>query len=350
MPVKGIAYSLLLLVGPQSVGWKCLSEDIILASYSWIYVYMLAYNWQVWDREKVVLIPDHYIFTADERANRNVDILREFALEQDIKYFYDIKDLSNFRANPDYKGVCHVALAQEGHCRPGEVLFGTDSHTCNAGAFGQFATGIGNTDAGFIMGTGKLLIKVPPTLRFVLDGEMPKHLLAKDLILQIIGEISVAGATYRAMEFVGTAVDAMTMEDRMTLCNMVVEAGGKNGVVPADSTTFKYLEGKTTVPYEPVASDAEASFLQEYRFDVSKLEPVVAKPHSPDNRGLARECKDVKIDRVYIGSCTGGKTEDFLAAAQLMATSVSFLHSENTFLVSDNSPRLKPNYCVIDLQ
>jgi 3-isopropylmalate/(R)-2-methylmalate dehydratase large subunit len=181
------------------------------------------------------------------------------------------------QANPDYKGVCHVALAQEGHCRPGEVLFGTDSHTCNAGAFGQFATGIGNTDAGFIMGTGKLLIKVPPTLRFVLDGEMPKHLLAKDLILQIIGEISVAGATYRAMEFVGTAVDAMTMEDRMTLCNMVVEAGGKNGVVPADSTTFKYLEGKTTVPYEPVASDAEASFLQEYRFDVSKLEPVVAK-------------------------------------------------------------------------
>ncbi|KAH8972275.1 hypothetical protein BDL97_02G186600 [Sphagnum fallax] len=234
-------------------------------------------------------------------------------MEQDIKYFYDIKDLSNFRANPDYKGVCHVALAQEGHCCPGEVLFGTDSHTCNAGAFGQFATGIGNTDAGFIMGTGKLLIKVPPTLRFVLDGEMPEQAL-------IIGEISLVGATYRAMEFVGTEVDAITMEDRMTLCNMVVEAGGKNGVVPADSTTFKYLEGKATVPYQPIASDAEASFLQEYRFDVSKLEPVVAKPHSPDNRGLARECKDVKIDRVYIGSCTGGKTEDFLAAAQLMAT------------------------------
>jgi len=215
-------------------------------------------NAKVWDREKVVLIPDHYIFTADERANRNVDILRDFAHEQNIKYFYDITDRSNFRANPDYKGVCHVALAQEGHCRPGEVLFGTDSHTCNAGAFGQFATGIGNTDAGFIMGTGKLLIKVPPTLRFVLDGEMPKHLLAKDLILQIIGEISVAGATYRAMEFVGTAVDAMTMEDRMTLCNMVVEAGGKNGVVPADATTFKYLEGKTDKPYQVFASDGNA--------------------------------------------------------------------------------------------
>ncbi|KAH8972273.1 hypothetical protein BDL97_02G186400 [Sphagnum fallax] len=158
-----------------------------------------------------------------------------------------------------------------------------------------------------------------------------KHLLAKDLILQVIGEISLAGATYRAMEFVGTEVDAITMEDKMTLCNMVVEAGGKNGVVPADSTTFKYLEGKATVPYQPIASDAEASFLQEYRFDVSKLEPVVAKPHSPDNRGLARECKDVKIDRVYIGSCTGGKTEDFLAAAQLMATSGQTV--KPTFLV-----------------
>ncbi|KAH9573149.1 hypothetical protein CY35_02G190100 [Sphagnum magellanicum] len=165
--------------------------------------------------------------------------------------------------------VCHVALAQEGHCRPGEVPFGTYSHTCNAGACGQFATRIGNTDASFIMGTGKLLIKVfvlGPTCADSLKDEMEplcpsKHLLAKDLILQIIGEISVAGATYRAMEFVGIVVDAMTMEDRMTLCNMVVEAGGKNGVVPADSTTFKYLEGKTTVPYEPVASDAKASFL-----------------------------------------------------------------------------------------
>jgi 3-isopropylmalate/(R)-2-methylmalate dehydratase large subunit len=182
---------------------------------------------KVWDKEKIVLIPDHYIFTADERANRNVDILRDFAKEQDIKYFYDITDRSNFKANPDYKGVCHIALAQEGHTRPGEVLFGTDSHTCNAGAFGQFATGIGNTDAGFIMGTGKLLIKVPATMRFVLEGELPPYLLAKDLILQIIGDISVAGATYRTMEFAGSTVESLTMEERMTLCNMVIEAGGK---------------------------------------------------------------------------------------------------------------------------
>lgn len=280
-----------------------------------------GHNAKVWDREKIVIIPDHYIFTSDERANRNVDILRDFVKEQNIKYFYDITDLSDFKVNPDYKGVCHVALAQEGHCRPGEVLLGTDSHTCNAGAFGQFATGIGNTDAGFVLGTGKILLKVPPTLRFVLDGEMPDYLLAKDLILQIIGEISVSGATYKSMEFVGSTVESLTMEERMTLCNMVVEAGGKNGVVPADATTFKYLEGKTSIPYEPVYSDGQARFVSEYRFDVSKLEPLVAKPHSPDNRALARECKDVKIDRVYIGSCTGGKTEDFMAVAKVFLAS-----------------------------
>nr|GEW99475.1 isopropyl malate isomerase large subunit 1 [Tanacetum cinerariifolium] len=137
----------------------------------------------------------------------------------------------------------------------------------------------------------------------------------------IIGEISVSGATYKAMEFVGSTVESLTMEERMTLCNMVVEAGGKNGIVPADATTFKYLEGKTSLPYEPVYSDGEARFLEEYRIDVTKLEPLVAKPHSPDNRALARECKDVKIDRVYIGSCTGGKTEDFLAAARVLLAS-----------------------------
>ncbi len=273
---------------------------------------------QVWDKEKIVLIPDHYIFTADERANRNVDILRDFAEEQQIKYFYDIRDRSDFKANPDYKGVCHIALAQEGHTRPGEVLFGTDSHTCNAGAFGQFATGIGNTDAGFIMGTGKLLIKVPATMRFVLDGELPNYLLAKDLILQIIGDIGVAGATYRTLEFAGETVTQMNMEERMTLCNMAIEAGGKNGTVAADETTFEYVRARTNLPFQPVYTDADAKFYSDRHYDVSQLEPVVAKPHSPDNKALARECRDVKIDRVYIGSCTGGKASDFLNAAKII--------------------------------
>ncbi|KAF2568838.1 hypothetical protein F2Q68_00026629 [Brassica cretica] len=286
---------------------------------------------EVWDSEKIVVIPDHYIFTTDKRANRNVDIMREHCREQNIKYFYDITDLGDFRANPDYKGVCHVALAQEGHCRPGEVLLGTDSHTCTAGAFGQFATGIGNTDAGFVLGTGKILLKVPPTMRFILDGEMPSYLQAKDLILQasvicltdfvfltiisyrsiitvIIGEISVAGATYKTMEFSGTTIESLTMEERMTLCNMVVEAGGKNGVIPPDATTFNYVENRTSVPFQPVYSDGNARYNDNPMVPLCKYGFLIA---------LSRECKDVKIDRVYIGSCTGGKTEDFMAAAKL---------------------------------
>jgi 3-isopropylmalate/(R)-2-methylmalate dehydratase large subunit len=297
---------------------KLMTHDVCGPGTFGIFQKEFGENAQVWDNERVVLIPDHYIFTADPRANRNVDILREMAQKYNIKYFYDIKDRSNFKANPDYKGVCHVALAQEGHCKPGEVLFGTDSHTCNAGAFGQFATGVGNTDAGFILGTGKLLIKVPPTMRFVMDGEMPEYLLAKDLILQIIGEIGVAGATYKAMEFVGSAIDSMNMDERMTICNMVVEAGGKNGVIAPDQTTFDYVQARTSEQFEPVYSDATASYIADYKWDVSKLEPLVAAPHSPDNRKTARECSDVKIDRVYIGSCTGGKTEDFLSAAKLL--------------------------------
>lgn len=273
---------------------------------------------RVWDPNRVIIIPDHYIFTEDKRANRNVDTLRQFAKDQDIKYFYDISDLSDFRANPDYKGVCHVALAQEGHTRSGEILFGTDSHTCNAGAFGMFASGIGNTDAGFILGTGKLLVKVPQTMRFQLNGNIPDYILAKDLILQIIGDIGVAGATYRAMEFTGSSVSNLSMEERMTLCNMAVEAGGKNGLIAADEVTEAYLKARGTAPTEVFRSDLDASFYADYSYHVPSLEPVVAKPHSPDNRALARECSDVRIDRVYIGSCTGGKTEDFLAAARIL--------------------------------
>ena len=296
-----------------------------------------------------------------------MDLLREYARKYDIKHFYDITDRSDFQANPNYKGVCHVALAQEGHAIPGEVLFGTDSHTCNAGAFGMFASGIGNTDAGFVLGTGKLLIKVPQTLHFRLVGEMPSYLLAKDLILQIIGEIGVrtprqrsvcvlrtehapclrshrrrgclrglsrrlwraragaacvrslqarghsaargaqvAGATYKAMEFSGETLAAMNMDERMTICNMAVEAGGKNGCIAPDQTTFDYVDTRAPgYDYTPQYADAGASYAQEYTIDVSKLEPLVAAPHSPDNRKTARECADVAIDRVYIGSCTG---------------------------------------------
>ena len=273
---------------------------------------------KVWDNEGIIIIPDHFIFTDDPLCNRNVDILRDIAAKQNIKYFYDITDKSDFKANPKYKGVCHVALAQEGHAKPGEVLFGTDSHTCNAGAFGEFASGVGNTDAAFIVGTGKLLIKVPPTIRFTLEGEMPEYLLAKDLILHIIGEITVAGGTYKSLEFGGSTIEGMSMEERMTICNMVVEAGAKNGIVPPDKITFDYVDARSDQPYEAMYPDKDAAYVQEYVIDVEKLKPVVAAPHSPDNRKTCEEVAGTPIDRVYVGSCTGGKTEDFLAMAKIL--------------------------------
>jgi 3-isopropylmalate/(R)-2-methylmalate dehydratase large subunit len=269
---------------------------------------------RVWDKEKVVLIPDHYIFTKDAMANRNVDVLRQFAKEQDIKYFYDV-------GTDKYKGVCHIALPEEGHTRPGEVLLGTDSHTCTAGAFGEFATGIGNTDAGFVLGTGKLWLKVPPTMRFVFKGNLPPYLMAKDLILAVIGDIGVDGATYRAMEFDGDGVFALNIEERMTLCNMAIEAGGKNGIIAADDVTFDYVNKRNAggKAYSPVTTDAGATFAFEKVYDVSKLEPVIAKPHSPDNKAFVSTVKGTKLDRAYIGSCTGGKLTDFKAAAALLA-------------------------------
>lgn len=266
---------------------------------------------KVWDREKVVVIPDHYIFTQDVHANRNVVLLRQMAAEQDLPHFYDV-------GTARYKGVCHMALAEEGFNRPGQVLFGTDSHTCTSGAFGTFATGVGNTDAAFIMGTGKLWVKVPPTLRFVFDGALPPYLTAKDLILQIIGDIGIDGATYMAMEFDGEAVYDLPVHERMTLTNMAIEAGGKSGIIAPDEKTLDYVRARTDAPFEPVYGDADARFHREYRYDVSTLEPVVAKPHRPDNRAKVSEVAGTPLGRAYIGSCTGGKLEDFEAAARVL--------------------------------
>src|SRR5881409_238721 len=245
---------------------------------------------RVWDREKVVVIPDHYIFTKDLHAHRNLDLLRSFVTEQQLPYFYDV-------GTPKYKGVCHIALPEEGHTRPGEVLFGTDSHTCTAGAFGEFATGIGNTDAGFVMGTGKLWVKVPPTMRFVFHGQLPPYLMAKDLILAVIGDIGCDGATYKAMEFDGDGVYALNIEERMTLCNMVIEAGGKNGVIAPDQVTLDYVNSRDSShkPYTVTKSDVGTRYCFEQVYDVTKLEPVVAKPHSPDNRAYVSEVRGTKL-------------------------------------------------------
>jgi 3-isopropylmalate/(R)-2-methylmalate dehydratase large subunit len=266
---------------------------------------------RVWDPERVVIIPDHYIFTADEKARRNVELLRAFVREQKLPHYYD-------PGTPAYRGVCHLALPEAGHVRPGEVIFGTDSHTCTHGALGAFATGVGNTDAAFILGTGKLLIKVPPTLRFSLNGRPPDYLTAKDMILRIIGDIGVDGATYCAMEFRGPAVEALEVEERMTLCNMAVEAGAKNGIIEPDGKTLAYVRARTRRPPEEIRGDADAPVARAWNYDVASFEPCVAEPHLPSNYALARERTHVKLDRAYIGSCTGGKLTDFLMAARIL--------------------------------
>lgn len=267
---------------------------------------------RVWDPEKLVIIPDHYIFTKDKYANRNVDILRGFAADQNLPNYYDV-------GTDRYKGVCHIALPEEGFTRPGEVLFGTDSHTCTAGAFGQFATGIGNTDAAFIMGTGKLWVKVPETMRFEFEGDrMPPYLMAKDIILQIIGDIGTDGATYRTMEFAGPGIKALNIEDRMTITNMVIEAGGKNGVIEPDEVTEAYVKARTDKPFEMVYSDPDANYHSVRSYNLEEMVPMVAKPHSPDNKATAEELKGTELTRAYIGSCTGGKLTDFIAAAEII--------------------------------
>ncbi len=302
-------------------------------------------NARVWDPEKIVITPDHYIFVADPKCNRNVDILREFAREQGIKYFYDVIDDPRGKWTYDpakgpfvrqygshYAGVCHSALPTHGHTRPGEVLLGTDSHTCTAGAFGEFATGIGNTDAGFVMGTGKLLLKVPQTMRFYLDGALPKGVMAKDIILHLIGEIGFDGATYRAMQFDGPGARSLSMDDRMTIANMAIEAGGKNGVFEPDEKAFAYVNERirangTKATYDPVFCDKQQTFVYDKAFDLSKLEPTVACHPNPGNRRLAKELGHITLDRAYIGSCTGGKTSDFLAFAQIVKGRKVKLHT-----------------------
>ena len=291
---------------------------------------------KVWDRHKVVIMPDHYIFTADSKSNRNVDCLREFARQQGITYFYDViddpqgrwvfdpkKGPSQRQHGSHYAGVCHTALPQKGHTRPGEVLFGTDSHTCMAGAFNEFATGIGNTDAGFVLGAGKLLLKVPETMHFLFEGKLQPGVMAKDVILHLIGEIGFDGATYRAMQFDGPGVASLSMDDRMTIANMAIEAGGKNGIFTFDAQTQAYVDHRcklngTKPSYNPVTPDANQRFVAEAPVDLSRLEPTVACHPDPGQRKLARDLAHIRLDRAYIGSCTGGKTSDFLDFARLV--------------------------------
>ncbi len=266
---------------------------------------------KIWDKKKLVIFPDHYIFTKNAQANRNVNILREFASEYGIENYYDV-------GTDRYKGVCHIALAEEGYNIPGTVLFGTDSHTCTSGAFGMFSTGVGNTDAAFILGTGKIWEKVPESLKFIFNGELPKYITAKDLILEVLGDITTDGGTYRALEFDGDAVFRMEMDERMTLTNMAIEAGAMNGIIKADTVTENYVKERTNKSFEIFESDLDAKYRSVYNYDVTNMEPLVAKPHSPDNKDTVYNVKGRKLTKCYIGSCTGGKLSDFVNAAKII--------------------------------
>lgn len=268
-------------------------------------------NAKIWDKDKLVIFPDHYIFTANTQANRNVNTLREFAAEQNLPHYYDV-------GTDRYKGVCHMALAEEGYNVPGTILFGTDSHTCTSGAFGMFSTGVGNTDAAFILGTGKMWEKIPESLKFTFNGELPHYLTAKDLILQVLGDVTTNGGTYRALEFDGEAVFALGVEERMTLTNMAIEAGGMNGIIAADDLTIHYVKQRTDKEIQLFESDGDANYRAKYQYDTSKIEPLVAKPHSPDNLDTVRNVQGTELTECYIGSCTGGKLEDYVNAAKII--------------------------------
>ncbi len=268
-------------------------------------------NAKVWDKNKLVIFPDHYIFTQNAQANRNIEILRKFASDENLPNFYDV-------GTERYKGVCHIALAEEGYNIPGTALFGSDSHTCTSGAFGLFSTGVGNTDAAFILGTGKIWEKVPESMKFIFQGELPPYITAKDMILQILGDITTDGATYRSLEFDGEAVFDLSIDERMTLTNMAIEAGAMNGIIKADDKTINYVKEITNKPFDLFESDADAKYHSVFEYDASKLEPVVAKPHSPDNRDTVRNVEGNKITKCYVGSCTGGKISDFRNAAKII--------------------------------
>lgn len=266
---------------------------------------------KVWNADRFIMIPDHFVYTADPLANQNIRLMRSFAAEQGVRHFYDV-------GTPIYKGVCHIALAEGGHNRPGEVLLGTDSHTVTSGAFGTFAIGVGNTDAAFALGTGTIPLKVPATIRVNYNGVLPAHVLAKDLILELIGQLTIEGATYMTLEFGGSVVDAMSVESRMTLCNMVVECGAKNGIMVPNAATLDYLASHTEIPFEVMTPDADAVYAQVIDIDVSALQPRVAKPHCPDNVVDVDNLSDIPLAQAYIGSCTGGKLEDFVDAARVL--------------------------------
>jgi 3-isopropylmalate/(R)-2-methylmalate dehydratase large subunit len=263
---------------------------------------------KVFDRDKVVLIPDHFTPNKDIDSAQQCKFMREFAREQELTHYYDVGEM----------GIEHALLPEQGIVLPGDLVIGADSHTCTYGALGAFATGVGSTDLAAAMMTGEVWFKVPETMKIVFHGKTKKWVSGKDLILHIIGSIGVDGALYKAMEFAGETIGQLSMADRLTIANMVIEAGAKNGIFIPDNITKAYVEVRAKRPYTFYDSDSDAQYADVIDIDVSKIEPQVAFPHIPSNvRGIS-QVGNVKIDQVVIGSCTNGRIEDLRVAAGIL--------------------------------
>jgi 3-isopropylmalate/(R)-2-methylmalate dehydratase large subunit len=262
---------------------------------------------KVFDPKKIIMVPDHFCPNKDILSAEQAKMLREFARKYNLVYF-----------EVGRMGIEHVLLPEQGLVLPGDVVIGADSHTCTYGAVGAFATGMGSTDIAVGMATGEIWMKVPNTIKFVYHGKPGKWVGGKDLILYTIGDIGVDGALYSAMEFTGSAIDALPMDGRFTMANMAIEAGGKAGVFRVDDKTIDYVKGRAKRPYTVYDSDDDAEYYKVIEYDISKLEPQVALPHLPSNSKPVSEVSNITIDQVVIGSCTNGRLDDLRNAASII--------------------------------
>ncbi len=285
---------------------------------------------RVFDSEKVALVPDHFTPNRDIPSAEQCRKLREFARKLKIKYYYEVG-----RA-----GIEHALLPEEGLTLPGELIIGADSHTCTYGAVGAFSTGVGSTDLAFALLTGKIWLRVPESVKIVFYGRLKKWTTAKDLILHLIGDIGVNGANYRSLEFTGEAIESLSMEGRFTICNMVIEAGAKNGVITPDERTLRFVErvNRLKRPFKVVRSDPEAEYVEVREYDVGKIEPLVAYPHLPSNVHPVKESTHIEIDQVVIGSCTNGRETDLKEAAEILKGKK--VHPRVRLIVIPATPRI----------
>ena len=262
---------------------------------------------KVFDKDKIALVPDHFTPNKDIKSAEMAKTVREFAKKQQITHYFEVGRM----------GIEHVLLPEQGLVAPGEVIIGADSHTCTYGAVGAFATGVGSTDMACAMATGETWFKVPASIKVELTGKLAKWVSGKDVVLQLIGMIGVDGARYQSLEFTGPGVASLTMTDRLTIANMAIEAGAKNGIFPVDSITEQYLTGRVKRSYQPVAADPEAEYIRTVTINLDQLAPVVALPHLPENVRPVSEMPPTPIHQVVIGSCTNGRIEDLAQAAAI---------------------------------